>query len=177
MACAPVEQAVTTAWFGPFRPCWIETWPAARLISRPGMKKGEMRRGPFSRRVMRGILDALQAADAGADQDAGGVLVVGSPGLPAGVVERLRRGGHRVDDEVVDLALLLGLHPVVGVEGAVGAVAARHLAGDLGRQVVDLEAVDLRRAALAGEDVRPGRLDTGAERRDHAETGDDDAPH
>ena len=25
MACAPVEQAVTTAWFGPLRPCSIET--------------------------------------------------------------------------------------------------------------------------------------------------------
>ena len=28
-------------------------------------------------------------------------------------------GGHGVDDEVVDLALLLGLHPVVGIERAV----------------------------------------------------------
>jgi hypothetical protein len=25
MACAPVEQAVTTEWFGPLRPCSIET--------------------------------------------------------------------------------------------------------------------------------------------------------
>ncbi len=33
MACAPVEQAVTTEWFGP-RSLWrIETWPEARLIS------------------------------------------------------------------------------------------------------------------------------------------------
>ncbi|GJE45494.1 hypothetical protein AEGHOMDF_4690 [Methylobacterium soli] len=48
IACAPVEQAVTTAWFGPFSPCAIETWPEARLMMRPGMKKGEIRRGPFS---------------------------------------------------------------------------------------------------------------------------------
>ncbi|MCY1309781.1 hypothetical protein D9M70_599070 [compost metagenome] len=51
IACAPVEQAVTTEWFGP-RSLWrIDTWPEARLIRRPGMKNGEMRRGPLSRSV------------------------------------------------------------------------------------------------------------------------------
>ena len=35
-------------------------------------------------------------------------------------VERLRGRRHAVDDEVVDLALLLGLHPVVGIELALG---------------------------------------------------------
>ena len=34
--------------------------------------------------------------------------------MPVGVVERLCRGAHRVDDEVVDLALFLRLHPIVG---------------------------------------------------------------
>src|SRR5262245_2531448 len=48
IACAPVEQAVTTAWLGPLRPCAIDTYPDARLISRPGMKNGETRRGPLS---------------------------------------------------------------------------------------------------------------------------------
>jgi len=48
MACAPVEHAVTTAWFGPFRPCVIDTYPDARLISRPGMKNGDNRRGPVT---------------------------------------------------------------------------------------------------------------------------------
>ena len=51
MAWAPVEQAVTTALFGPLRPWAIETWPEARLMIRPGMKNGEIRRGPFSCRV------------------------------------------------------------------------------------------------------------------------------
>ena len=27
IACAPVEQAVTTEWFGPFRPCLIDICP------------------------------------------------------------------------------------------------------------------------------------------------------
>ena len=50
IACAPVEQAVTTAWFGPCRPKRIEIWPLARLMSADGMKNGLTRRGPpFSR--------------------------------------------------------------------------------------------------------------------------------
>ena len=48
LACAPVEQAVTTAWFGPLKPNRIETCPETRLISAPGMKKGHTRFGPFS---------------------------------------------------------------------------------------------------------------------------------
>ena len=60
----------------------------------------------------RGLLDALQAADAGADQHAGADLILIGGRLPARVVQRLRGGAHRVDDEVVDLALLLRLHPI-----------------------------------------------------------------
>jgi hypothetical protein len=51
IACAPVEHAVTTAWLGPLRRWAIETCPLRRLMSRPGMKNGEIRRGPFSCRV------------------------------------------------------------------------------------------------------------------------------
>ena len=49
--CAPVEQAVTTAWFGPISPYLIETCPEIRLISRPWTKWGLTRRGPFSART------------------------------------------------------------------------------------------------------------------------------
>src|SRR5690606_18329581 len=45
----------------------------------------------------RRFLDAWQSAYAGADQDAGGVLVLGSLRMPAGVGERLVGGGHGVD--------------------------------------------------------------------------------
>ncbi|MNS68550.1 hypothetical protein D3C72_1018340 [compost metagenome] len=48
MAWAPVAQAVTTEWFGPFRPWRIEIWPEARLIRAEGMKKGLTRRTPCS---------------------------------------------------------------------------------------------------------------------------------
>ena len=99
------------------------------------MKNGLMRRGPFSASSERGLLDALQPADAGADQHAGGDLVLVAVGMPAGVVERLLGRRERVDDEVVDLALILGLHPLVGIKGALGTVAARHGAGDLTAQI------------------------------------------
>ena len=49
MACAPVEHAVTTAWFGPLKPYLIETLPEIRLINAPGIKNGDTRRGPLSR--------------------------------------------------------------------------------------------------------------------------------
>ena len=52
MAIAPVEQAVTTAWFGPRKPYLMESWPETRLIRVAGMKKGLSRRGPRSLTVM-----------------------------------------------------------------------------------------------------------------------------
>ena len=51
MAWVPVAQAVQEAWFGPFAPYRIDTWPEAMLTISPTMKKGEMRRGPSCRRV------------------------------------------------------------------------------------------------------------------------------
>ena len=48
IACAPVAQAVTTEWFGPLKPKRMLTCPEIRLISAPGMKKGDTRLGPRS---------------------------------------------------------------------------------------------------------------------------------
>src|SRR5689334_25442902 len=56
----------------------------------------------------RGVGDAGKAADAGADQRAGGAALFLGGGMPVGVVERLLGGTHRKDDEVVDLALSFG---------------------------------------------------------------------
>ena len=122
-----------------------------------------------------GVGDAGQAADAGADQDAGALLLLLRVGLPAGVLERLRGRRHAVDDEVVDLALLLGLHPVVGIEVALGLGAARNEAGDLAGEVGDLELLDAAGAAVASDQPRPARIDAASERRHEAEPGDDDA--
>ena len=55
------------------------------------MKNGLTRRGPFSFSSSDGLGDAAQAADAGADQHAGALLLLLRVGLPAGVVDGLRR--------------------------------------------------------------------------------------
>src|SRR4029450_10034527 len=77
----------------------------------------------------RRVGDAGQATDPRTDQGAGGALVFLGRGMPVGVVERLARRRHRKDDEIIDLALFLWLHPLVGIESAVTAVAARNHTG------------------------------------------------
>ena len=47
IACAPVEQAVTTEWLGPLKPYLILTCPDKRLINAEGIKKGLTFLGPF----------------------------------------------------------------------------------------------------------------------------------
>ncbi len=99
------------------------------------MKNGERRRGPFSLDQKRGFRDALQPADARADQHAGAVAIFFGLRLPAGIRYRLLGGGQAEEDEIVDPALFLGIDPLVGIERAVGAIAARHIAGNLRRQI------------------------------------------
>src|ERR1035441_7965215 len=53
IAWADVAQAVAVAEFGPFAPVWIETRPEHMFTMRPGMKNGLIRRGPFSRTILR----------------------------------------------------------------------------------------------------------------------------
>ena len=111
------------------------------------------------------IGDALDAADAGADHHAGIGLIFVALRPPAGVVERLACRAHGVDDELVDLALLLRLHPLIGIEGAIAAVAARDAAGDLTGDIGDVEPVDSFGAALTLEQALPCRLHAASERR------------
>jgi hypothetical protein len=47
-----VVQAVTKARFGPFKPYMMESCPAMRLMIEPGMKKGEILRGPLASMVL-----------------------------------------------------------------------------------------------------------------------------
>src|SRR5262252_3000096 len=79
--------------------------------------------------------NAVEAADSGADHRAGGTALFLCCRMPIGIVEGLARRSHRENDEVVDLALILRLHPLIRIEGAVRTVTARHLAGDLARQI------------------------------------------
>ena len=125
----------------------------------------------------RGLGNAFDAADARPDEHARRDPVLVILGPPAGVVERLPGGAHRIGDEIVDLALLLGRHPLIGIVAAVGPVAARNDAGDLGGQIGDVEALDLARAAFAGEQSMPARIHAAAERRHHSYARDDDTSH
>ncbi len=98
--------------------------------------------------------DGLQPADAGADLHPGPLLLLLGFRLVAGIRERLGGGGDAEDDEGVVLAEVLRLDIVGGVEQA-GPFAARHVAGDPGRQVTGLEAGDRADARLAGHQIRP----------------------
>src|SRR5438045_1095697 len=97
--------------------------------------------------------------------------------MPTSVVERLACRAHRENNEIVDLALILRLHPLIGIEGAVAAVAPRNQAGDPAGQIRDVKCLDLLGAALAIEDALPARLDAASEWRHHAEARDDNPPH
>jgi hypothetical protein len=48
-------------------------------------------------------------------EHAGRTLVFIGFGMPVGIVERLVGRRHRINDEGIDLALFLRLHPVVGL--------------------------------------------------------------
>jgi hypothetical protein len=123
------------------------------------------------------LVDAADAADAGADQHARGALLLIGLRLPARIAKGLGRGCHRIDDEGVDLALLLGLHPFIRIEGAVGTVAEGNLAGDLAGQIVDLEVGNLLRAALPLQEAGPCGIDPATERCDHAKTCNNNPAH
>src|SRR3954453_4492099 len=97
--------------------------------------------------------------------------------MPTGIVERLARRTHRENDEVVDLALVLRLHPLVGIEGAAGAIPARDHACDPAGQIGNVEGIDLPGATLAIEDALPGRLDATTGWVDVAEARDENPPH
>src|SRR4051794_33614364 len=121
--------------------------------------------------------NAGETTDPGPDHHPGIDLILMGYRLPAGVGERLLGGCNRKDDEVIDLALFLRLHPLVGVEAIARTVAARNLAGDLGRQIGDVERLDAPCPAVAIDQASPGRLDAASERRHHAKPCDDDASH
>ena len=70
MALVALAQAVTTTWFGPRSPYWIESWPLAALPISLGMVKAETLSGPFVEQPLVLDLDRLQAADARAEDHA-----------------------------------------------------------------------------------------------------------
>ena len=104
-------------------------------MMRPGMKNGETRRGPRSFSTI--AVSAMPSTPPMPEPIITPVAHLVLVGLSASSRHRRAPGvaAHmRIDDELVDLALLLRLHPLVGIVGAVGAVAVRDHAGDLAGQ-------------------------------------------
>ena len=124
----------------------------------------------------RGVIDAAETADAGADHDAGLDLFLVRARRPVSVAERLGSRGHAEHNEVVDLPLLFRVHPVAWIEGVLG-VAAGHLSGNATRQVGDVEVLDLVQPRFARDQTPPRRFDATSDRRNHSEAGDDYSPH
>ena len=125
----------------------------------------------------RGIRDPLQAADAGADHDPGALPGVFVLGHPAGVLDRLLGGRDPIEDEVIDLAPVLRRHEMVGVEIALFDRTGRHLAGDPGRQVGHVEALDTLYPRLPRRQPFPDMGYPDAQGGHEADTGDDDSSH
>ena len=168
MALVALAQAVATAWFGPRRPYWIESWPLAALTISLGMVKAETLSGPLSSSRWCWIFDLAQAADAGAEDHAA------AAGVFLGEVDA--RVAHGVDaGDQGELHEAVEPLDVLGVDVAVG------------RPVVDLAAeADAdspstskrssgRDAALAVADASPEFVHLAAERGDGANARDDDA--
>ncbi len=127
-----------------------------------GNEEGRDAARPLLLQRDRRLVDSAKAPDARADQHAGRLLLLGGVGLPAGVGQRLGRRASGVDDKVVDLALFLGVEPLVGIESAVGAGAARHNRRDLARKIIDLERVDALESAFARDQATPIYVNTTA---------------
>ena len=177
IACAPVEQAVTTAWFGPFSPWRMDIWPEIRLMMLAGTKNGLMRRGPRSFRMI--AFSAMPSSPPMPEPIRTPVAQRSASdfGSQPEVLQRFVRGRDAIDDEVADLAQFLRLEHGLGIEGAIRAVAARHGMRDLGSVIRDVELGDARAGGAPAQELAPTVLDANAQRRDEAHAGDDNAPH
>ena len=164
MACAPVEQAVTTAWFGPFELVADRHLAGHQVDDVAGNEeRADAARAAFLQDD-RVFGDAVDTANAGTDHHAGRHAIGFGLGLPAGIGERFVSGRDPIQDEVADLAQFLGLKKGFRAERAVAAITARDDVRDLARKILDLELGDPAGGAAAGKQLLPAMLDAHAER-------------
>src|SRR5262245_58317475 len=115
-----------------------------------------------------GFRNAFDPADARTDQNPGAGLILITRGMPSGIIERLASSAHCKDDELVNLALFLRLHPLIRIVGRIRTIAPWNYASNLAGDVRHVEMVDFLGAALAVEQARPGRLHAATKRREHS---------
>src|SRR5690606_24808289 len=120
------------------------------------------------------LRDAFKAADARTDHDAGGATLGLGLRLPSGILQRFIGSRDPVQDEVADLAQLLGLEERLGIERAVAAVASGNDVSDLARKIVHLKLGHDFGRASACQQLLPAMLEAHSERRYQTQACDDD---
>ncbi len=143
------------------------------------MKNGDTRRGPFSCRMIAVSAMPLDAADARTNHHAG----AGS-GLRSSPASSRHRSDAWVAAHIAKtmksstLRCSFGSIQWSGLKLPSGAIRVRGTAQAMraGRSG-DVERFDLADAALARNEAPPRRFDAAAERRQHAQSGDDNTPH
>ena len=149
--------------------------PRGEVDQRRGDEEGrDPPRSPFVKQHRR-VCDRGQPTDARAHHHPGAQRLRLARVGPARLLHRLLRRRHRVKNELVDLALLLGLHVARGIERPLARPG--HLAGIGGGVARGVELGDRPRTRAPGEDRSPGRLDPIRQRRDHAHARDHATPH
>jgi hypothetical protein len=114
----------------------LETMPdrylAGSKVDQDGGQK-ERRDPPGSAFVQcdGGFVYAGQAADAGANHNAGTLTILVTCRLPAGIIDCLLCRHHGIQDEIAHFAGVFGRDPFVRVEIAVRIFSGRHLTTDL----------------------------------------------
>jgi hypothetical protein len=114
-----------------------------------GNEKRRNPTGPFFNQRHRGIINAADPANARTDHHTGPDLILIGLGMPIRIIEGLTSRRHAVNDEIIDLALVLRVHPLIGVEKPLSLVSRWDLEGNARWQVRDVEPVNRHSPALS----------------------------
>ena len=168
MALVALAQAVTTTWFGPRRPYWIDTWALAALPISLGMVKAETLSGPLSSSRWCWTSIVSQAADARAEDHAAAPGVVLRE-VDARVADGVDAGDQGELREAVEPLDVLGLD--VAVDRPIADLAADADADSRPRRAARAD----RRRSRRCKDASPELVHPAAERGDGANARYDDA--
>ena len=178
MAWAPVEQAVTTAWLGPLEAVPDRHLTRAQVDERTRDEERRHAPRPLLLQRDRGFGDGLSTPPM-PEPISTPVrflplgIVVGLPAAESSTACMRRRQG--VDDKAVDLALVLLVDPVVGIEGAIRPIAragSRRRSGTAGARRRSAGCVPAPGPAL--QKPLPGGLDPATQRGQKPQSGDHD---
>ncbi len=115
-----------------------------------------------------GFCDRVQAANTRTNHHAGPFKRIYIFRHPVGIFDSHLRSSQTKQDKFVNLAAILGGHPVVGIEGPVGAIAIRHFTRVFRGDVRGIELRDWPRPGLSVQNPRPGFLYATGQRSNHS---------